>query len=57
VCFGLAHVVNIWYSFAAGTAPSMTGLGFFLGAFFGKKTPARRFCQLPIIIHTQFSRL
>jgi hypothetical protein len=30
VCFGLAHVVNIWYSFAAGTALSMTGFGFLL---------------------------
>ena len=30
MCFGLAHVVNIWYSFAAGTALSMTGFGFLL---------------------------
>lgn len=30
VCFGLAHVVNIWYSFAAGVALSATGFGFLL---------------------------
>lgn len=30
VCFGLAHVVNIWYSFAAGIALSVTGFGFLL---------------------------
>lgn len=30
VCFGLAHIVNIWYSFAAGIALSATGFGFLL---------------------------
>lgn len=30
VCFGIAHVVNIWYSFAAGIALSVTGFGFLL---------------------------
>ena len=30
MCFGLAHVVNIWYSFAAGIALSVTGFGFLL---------------------------
>ena len=30
MCFGLAHIVNIWYSFAAGIALSVTGFGFLL---------------------------
>ena len=30
VCFGAIHVVNIWYSFAAGIALSVTGFGFLL---------------------------
>lgn len=30
VFFGLAHIVNIWYSFAAGIALSATGFGFLL---------------------------
>ena len=30
VCFGLLHVMNIWYSFAAGIALSATGFGFLL---------------------------
>lgn len=30
VCFGLLHVTNIWYSFAAGIALSVTGFGFLL---------------------------
>ncbi len=30
VCFGLIHVTNIWYSFAAGIALSATGFGFLL---------------------------
>ncbi len=30
VCFGLAHVVNVWYSFAAGIALSATGFSFLL---------------------------
>lgn len=30
VCFGLLHVMNIWYSFAAGIALSVTGFGFLL---------------------------
>ena len=30
VCFGLIHVTNIWYSFAAGIALSVTGFGFLL---------------------------
>lgn len=28
--FGIVHVINIWYSFAAGVALSLTGLGFLL---------------------------
>ena len=30
VCFGLLHVTNIWYSFAAGIALSVTGFGFLM---------------------------
>lgn len=30
VCFGLLHIANIWYSFAAGIALSATGFGFLL---------------------------
>lgn len=30
VCFGLLHIINIWYSFAAGIALSVTGFGFLL---------------------------
>lgn len=30
VCFGLLHVTNIWYNFAAGIALSVTGFGFLL---------------------------
>ena len=30
VCFGLLHITNIWYSFAAGIALSVTGFGFLL---------------------------
>ena len=30
VCFGLLHVTNIWYSFAAGIALSVTGFGLLL---------------------------
>lgn len=30
VCFGLLHITNIWYSFAAGIALSATGFGFLL---------------------------
>ena len=30
VCFGLLHIMNIWYSFAAGIALSVTGFGFLL---------------------------
>ena len=30
VCFGLLHIANIWYSFAAGIALSVTGFGFLL---------------------------
>lgn len=30
VCFGLLHIINIWYSFAAGIALSATGFGFLL---------------------------
>lgn len=30
VCFGLLHITNIWYSFAAGIALSVTGFGFSL---------------------------
>ena len=28
--FGVVHVINIWYSFAAGLALSLTGFGFLL---------------------------
>lgn len=30
VCFGLLHIMNIWYSFAAGLTLSVTGFGFLL---------------------------
>ena len=30
VCFGLLHITNIWYSFPAGIALSVTGFGFLL---------------------------
>ena len=30
VCFGILHITNIWYSFAAGIALSVTGFGFLL---------------------------
>lgn len=30
VCFGILHIANIWYSFAAGVALSVTGFGFLL---------------------------
>ena len=30
VCFGLLHIMNIWYSFAAGITLSVTGFGFLL---------------------------
>ena len=30
VCFGILHIANIWYSFAAGIALSVTGFGFLL---------------------------
>lgn len=30
MCFGLLHITNIWYSFAAGIALSVTGFGFLL---------------------------
>lgn len=30
VCFGLVHITNIWYNFAAGIALSLTGFGFML---------------------------
>lgn len=30
MCFGLLHIANIWYSFAAGVALSVTGFGFLL---------------------------
>lgn len=30
VCFGMIHITNIWYSFAAGIALSLTGFGFML---------------------------
>ena len=30
VCFGLLHIMNIWYNFATGIALSVTGFGFLL---------------------------
>lgn len=30
VCFGLLHIINIWYNFATGIALSVTGFGFLL---------------------------
>lgn len=59
LAFGVAHIVNIWYSFAAGIALSVTGFGFLLVyTYYYRKTHSQAIAtSASTIVHAMYNTI